>query len=91
METSLRWYEESHPKIHPKVNFLFQLSCHNDTYLNDMVIPYRNEAVGNIPVYEKKGNLRMVFCKQRCLDLRMVLTISMCYYFHVPVPSTCQN
>lgn len=85
---SLRWYEESRPKIHPKMNFIFQLSCHSDTCLKDMVIPYRNEAVGNIPVYQKKGILRMVFCKQRCLDLRMVLTIPMCYYFHVPVPST---
>lgn len=88
---SLRQYEEFHPKIHPRMNFLFKLSCHSATCLNDMVIPYRNEAVGNIPGYQKKGNLRIVFCKKRVLDLKIMLTISMCYYFHVPVPSTHQN
>lgn len=65
---SFRWYEKFHPKIHPKINLLFQLSCHNDTCLNDVVIHYRKEAVGNIPVYQNNGNLRMLFCKQKCLD-----------------------
>lgn len=57
---SFRWYEESHPKI----NLLFQLSCHCDTCLNDMVIRYRNEAVGNIPVYQNKGNLECYFASK---------------------------
>lgn len=61
---SLTWYEESHPKIHTKMNFLFQISCCNSTCLNAVVILYRNEAVMNNLIYLKKGHLRMMLWPQ---------------------------
>lgn len=63
----LRWYEESHPEIHTKMNFLFQMSCHNSTCLNAVVILYRNVAVRNNLIYPKKGHLRMMLWPQNSL------------------------
>lgn len=61
---SLRRYEESHPEIHTKMNFLFQTSCHNNTCLNAVAILYRNVAVRNNLLYLKKAHLSMMFWRQ---------------------------
>lgn len=46
------------------MNILFQMSCHNSTFLNAVVILYRNEAVRNNLIYLKKGHLRMMLWPQ---------------------------